>query len=91
MVTRSALIAENECVHLIFFFLSPVKRLVQAVPLLAALLLHCTPCKVAEMGWEGALCAHSTPLTHSNWKAPVAPKTLLFLRQANWKAPFPSH
>ena len=44
------------------------------------------------MGWEGAqrkalLCAHTTPSTRSGRKAPIAPKTLLFLEAGKLESP----
>lgn len=44
------------------------------------------------MGWEGAwrkalLCAHTTLSTRISWKAPVAPKTILFLEAGKLESP----
>lgn len=74
MVTRSALTAENECVNLIFFFLLPVERLLEAVPLLAALLLHCTLCKDAKMGREGASVCPQHPINPQQLEGPCSTK-----------------
>lgn len=81
---------------IIFPFPSPVKRLAQAVPFLADLLLHYTPWEDAGMGWEvaqqeGLLCVHTTPSTLIGRKVPGAPKPLLFPEAGKLQRSIASH